>query len=352
MNRLPYVQEDRDRHGRLRRYFRRPGSRRIPLPGRPGSPEFMTAYNTAQTGYVVRETRTVGKSHSAPGSLSAAIAAYYTDNSFTGELATETQKARRTILERFRNEHGNKPIALIERVHIAKILGEKTPAASLNWVTAIRGLMQFVVKVGMRKDDPTAGIERAKPPKTEGHHSWTEDEIAQYEAKHPIGSVPRLAMTLVLYTALRRSDIVTLGPQHVRNGIITVRPQKTRRTTGKTLQIPVHPALAEILARTPTQHLTFLTTEVGEPFRPPGLSSKFRVWCDEAGLPHCSAHGLRKAQCRRLAEAGCSVHEIAAISGHNTLSEIRRYTEAVEQARLAKAAMARLRREPISNESV
>jgi len=125
-----------------------------------------------------------------------------------------------------------------------------------------------------------------------------------------------------------------------------------RRTTGKTLQIPVHPALAEILARTPTQHLTFLTTEVGEPFRPPGLSSKFRVWCDEAGLPHCSAHGLRKAQCRRLAEAGCSVHEIAAISGHNTLSEIRRYTEAVEQARLAKAAMARLRREPISNESV
>ena len=226
----------------------------------------MTAYNTAQAGYVVREIRTAGKSHSAPGSLSAAIAAYYTDNSFTGELATETQKARRTILERFRNEHGNKPIARIERVHIAKILGEKTPAASLNWLTAIRGLMQFVVKVGMRKDDPTAGIERAKPPKTEGHHSWTEDEIAQYEAKHPIGSVPRLAMTLVLYTALRRSDIVTLGPQHVRNGIITVRPQKTRRTTGKTLQIPVHPALAEILARTPTQHLTFLTTEAGEPF--------------------------------------------------------------------------------------
>ena len=72
----------------------------------------MTAYNTAQAGYVVRETRTVGKSHSAPGSLSAAIAAYYTDNSFTGELATETQKARHAILERFRNEHGNKPIAL------------------------------------------------------------------------------------------------------------------------------------------------------------------------------------------------------------------------------------------------
>src|SRR5215469_13469317 len=107
MNRLPYVQEYRDRHGKIRRYFRRPGSRRIPLPGRPGSQEFMTA------GYVVREMKTVGKNRSAPGSLSAAIAAYYTDRSFTGELAAETQQQRRTILERFRTEHGNKPIARI-----------------------------------------------------------------------------------------------------------------------------------------------------------------------------------------------------------------------------------------------
>jgi integrase len=316
MNRLPYVQEYRDRHGKIRRYFRRPGNR------------------------------------SAPGSLSAAIAAYYTDRSFTGELAAETQQQRRTILERFRNEHGNKPIARIERVHIVKILGEKTPSSALNWLTAIRGLTLFAVKVGLLQADPTVGIERAKLPNTEGFHSWSEEEIGQYEAKHPIGSRARMAMALVLYTALRRGDIVTLGPQHVRDGTITVRPRKTTRTTGTTLHIPVHPALAEILAKTPTKHLTFLTTEAGTPFRPPSLSWRFRTWCDEAGLPHCTAHGLRKAQCRRLAEAGCSVHEIAAISGHKTLSEVRRYTEAVDQARLAKAAMARLRPEPRSNESV
>jgi integrase len=125
-----------------------------------------------------------------------------------------------------------------------------------------------------------------------------------------------MAMALVLYTALRRGDIVTLGPQHVRDGTITVRPRKTTRTTGTTLHIPVHLALAEILAKTPTKHLTFLITEAGTRFRPPSLSWRFRTWCDEAGLPHCTAHGRRKAQCRRLAEAGCSVHEIAAISGH------------------------------------
>ena len=93
-------------------------------------------------------------------------------------------------------------------------------------------------------------------------------------------------------------------------------PAEDYRTTGTTLHIPVHLALAEILAKTPTKHLTFLITEAGTRFRPPSLSWRFRTWCDEAGLPHCTAHGRRKAQCRRLAEAGCSVHEIAAISGH------------------------------------
>jgi hypothetical protein len=83
---------------------------------------------------------------------------------------------------------------------------------ALNWLTAIRGLTQFAVKVGLLQDDPTVGIERAKLPNTEGFHSWSEEEIARYEAKHPVGSRARMAMALVLYTALRRGDIVTLGP--------------------------------------------------------------------------------------------------------------------------------------------
>jgi hypothetical protein len=43
----------------------------------------------------------------------------------------------------------------------------------------------------------------------------------------------------------------------------------------------------------------------------------------------------------RLAEAGCTAHEIAAITGHATLSEVQRYTKAVDQARMARAATAR-----------
>jgi integrase len=128
-----------------------------------------------------------------------------------------------------------------------------------------------------------------------------------------------------------------MGRQHVRDGLLTVRQQKT----GHILEIPVHTALAQILAATPGDNLTFLVAVGGKPFSTAGFGNLFRNWCNEAGLPkHCSAHGLRKAACRRLAEAGCTEHQIAAISGHESLSEVQRYTRAARQSRLARAAMA------------
>ncbi len=298
----------------------------------------MEAYNAALAGF--RISRAIGAARSEPGSLSAAIAAYYLHNFFLHGFSVETQKMRRAILERFRAEHGEKRIAMLQREHIARILGSKKPFAARNWLKTIRGLMQFSLEVGLIKEDPTVGIKPAKAPTTEGFHSWSEAEIAQYEARHPIGSRARLAMALLLYTAQRRSDIVGMGPQHVRNGTITVRPEKTSRTTGKTLEIPIHPALAEVLAATPIGHLTFLITEAGAPFTAAGFGNKFREYCDEASLRNCSAHGLRKAQCARLADAGCSEHQIAAISGHDSMAEIRKYTQRAAQKRLARAAIA------------
>lgn len=328
-----YVHEYRDRHGHVRRYFRRPGFPRVALPGRPGSAEFMETYNTALAACRIRE---IGKDRSAPGTVSAAIGSYYTHNSFLG-LAEITRQNRRAILERFRAEHGDKRIAKMERRHLAKILGTRKPFAARNLLKSLRGLMQFAVEIGLRSDDPTAGITPAKAK--EGRiHTWTEDEIARYEETHPIGSRARLAMALMLYTGQRRGDAVRMGPQHVRAGRITVRQQKT----GAVLSIPLHPRLAEILAATPPDHLTFLVTTAGKPFSAPGFGNLFREWCDAADLPQCSSHGLRKAQCRRLAEAGCTAPQIAAISGHRSLREVQRYIEAAEQALLAQDAIAKL----------
>jgi integrase len=102
----------------------------------------------------------------------------------------------------------------------------------------------------------------------------------------------------------------------------------------------VHPHLQTVLDATPSEHLTFLVTATGKPYGGNAFSEQFRNWCDAAGLPRrCKPHGLRKAACRRLAEAGCSGNEIMAISGHATLKELVRYTAAADQARLARNAM-------------
>lgn len=225
----------------------------------------------------------------------------------------------------------------LQRAHIAAILGKKPPFAARNWLKVLRGLMAVAVNAGLRADDPTQGV-RLPKPKAGEIHPWTEDEIAQFEAYHPVGDVARLALALLLYTAQRRGDVVRMGRQHVKDGVLSLRQEKT----GTFVEIPVHPALASIIAETPiTGEVTFLTSVTGAAFSSAGFGNVFREWCDEADLPkRCSSHGLRKAACRRLAEAGCSEHEIAAISGHESLAEVRRYTRAASRARMAKSAMA------------
>ena len=138
-----------------------------------------------------------------------------------------------------------------------------------------------------------------------------ESQISQFEAHYPIGSKARLAFALLLYTAQRRSDVVRMGRKHVRGDVVDVRQQKT----GKLMPIPLHAELARIIAATLTAITpTFLMTAYGKPFTAAGFGGWFRERCDEAGLPkECTGHGLRKAACRRLAEAGCS-NVIAAIS--------------------------------------
>jgi integrase len=123
----------------------------------------------------------------------------------------------------------------------------------------------------------------------------------------------------------------------------TCSPGVRQQKTGKTLAIPVSPALAAALNATPSKHLTFLVTEDGKPFEAMAFTKWFRRCCDAVGLSGYSAHGLRKAACRRLAEAGCSANEIAAISGHASLREVERYTRAADQARMARNAIARTR---------
>jgi integrase len=324
-----FVQAFIDRNGKPRFYFRRPGFKSVPLPGLPWSPQFMEVYEAALSG----QPLLIGASRTKPGTVSAAIIGYYRDQAFLA-LAPSTQRSLRGILERFRAEHGDKCIALLQSQHIITLFRSKKRFAARHWLMAIRALMKYAVETGLRENNPAIGL-KLPNLKTDGYHSWTETEIEQFEACHGLGTRPRLALTLLLYTGQRRGDVIRMGRQHIRDGVLHVRQQKT----GIELAIPVHATLAAIIAETPADHLTLVTTQTGKPFSAAGFGNWFRDRCNEAGLRHCSAHGLRKAAARRLAEAGCTMHEIAAITGHASLSEVQRYTKAADQKRLAVSAM-------------
>jgi integrase len=330
---LRYVQAFiNKKSGLVFRYFRRPGYPRVRLPGLPGSSEFNAAYQAALAGQPLR----IGAGKVKPGSVAATIAAYYESVEWRS-TAIGTQAQRRSVLERFRAAHGDKPIAMLPQEFIVVTLSSLPPFAARNWLKALRALLQFAVARKLRADDPTQGI-RLPRVKSDGIYTWTEDDIAAFETKHPIGGKARLALSLLLYTAQRRGDVIKMGRQHVRDDALHVRQQKT----GFALAIPIHPDLQTVLTVTPRDQLTFLVTNAGKPYTGTTFSDQFRKWCDEAGLPkECSAHGLRKAACRRLAEAGCSANEIASISGHASLREVERYTKAVDQARMARNAIAR-----------
>jgi len=211
------------------------------------------------------------------------------------------------------------------------------PHAARSWLATLRSLCQFAVKQKWLRADPTANIKLASV-KSDGFHTWTDDEIEQFEAHHPIGSKPRLALALLLYTIQRRSDVVKMGRQHIRDGVLRV----TQSKTNKKLVLPVRAELKAVLDATPSEHLTFLVTATGKPYGDNHFSESFREWCDAAGLPkRCTAHGLRKARCRWLAEHECTGPEIMANSGHESMKELVRYTKGADQAKLARNAMVR-----------
>ena len=287
----------------------------------------------------VKAPPTVGADRTKPGSVSALIVSYYT--LVFPLLKPSTQRMRRNILERFRRDHGDKPVARIEHVHIASIMVSKanTPEAANNLRKVLRHLLDHAVALKMIASNPTIGVKKFKTT-GDGFHTWAAHEVTQFEARHPIGTRAYLALALLLYTGQRRSDVVGMGWQHVRGNKIAVRQQKTNTP----LLIPIVPALAAALEAVPRSNLTFLLTERGAAFTPAGFGGWFRDRCNEAGLRQCSAHGLRKLAATRLAEAGCSEREIMAITGHKSLSEVSRYTKAAEQSRLAEQAMSKMLR--------
>jgi len=336
MRRPPkYVHGYIDCRGRPRWYLRRVGYKRVPLPGLPWSPEFMAAYETAMAGEKIEP----GKNKIAPGSVADLITLYYQTAVFTG-LSDATRQTYRGILERFRAEYGELPVARLQEQHIMAILDKKaaTPAAANNLRRMLRAIMKLAKQRKMIQANPMMEPIRYK---VKGFKDWSDEEIKLFADHYPMGTRERLALELMLCAAPRRSDVVRLKQANVSGGRLIYRQRKTDAE----INIPLLPQLEEAIAAMPIHEgqQLFLHTQFGEPFTETGFYNWFTDKARKAGVPKGrSPHGLRKACCRRLAEAGCSPHEIMSVSGHETLKEVERYTKAANRARLANSAIAAL----------
>lgn len=329
---LPYVQAFKDRHGRQRYYYRR-GRARVALPD-VGDPDFMRAYAAAKA---VDHSKDKGE-RLKPYSISALLAEYYGAAEFK-KLESSTKSTYRNMLERFRAKYGDRSAVAIQTRHLDGIFESMsdTPGAAKNLRKRLNRVFRRAVKLGWRTDNPIHATD-APDLRSDGFTPWSVADKTKFETRWPSGTRERLAYALLRHTLVRRSDVVTLGRQHREGGKLRIRQQKT----GREILIPIAAELATELDLA-GPGMTYLLTQYGAPFSPAGFTQWFRERAEMAGLEGRTPHGLRKAGAKQLAEAGGTTHEVAAMTGHASLSEVQRYTKGADQERLAASAMRKLR---------
>lgn len=338
-----WVSEYRDRHGKPRYRFRRKGFAQYLFQHTPGTEGFRAEYKACVDG-VAAEPINPGEGRARPGSFNDLVNRYYRSPDFL-DPGDRTREVYRGVIERWRAKYGEGMVRDLKTRHVESMMAEMLPhrTAANMLRKRLRALMDFAIRQGMATTNPVAATKPYKV-ETDGFHTWTEDEIAAYEARHPIGTKARLALDLMLWTGQRGGDARVMGPPNIRNKRLHV----TQEKTGATVSLPILAPLAESIMATQSGALVFLLSEHGKPYSRKGFGNKFRQWCDEAGLPQCSAHGLRKAAARRFAEAGCTNQQIKSWTGHTTDSEVSRYTAAADQQALSDDAgeklMANLRK--------
>lgn len=326
-----YIKRDR---GRL--YLRCAGMKPIRLYELEGTPEFAQEYEQA----LHRMTAAIpGR---ARGSFHWLIVKYFSSPEFC-YLAPKTQKVRRRILERICGVKTRADAAyrqLLPR-HVRDLRDElaEYPEAANGRIKALRQVFKWAIERDLADHNPAASVSYFPPANPGGFHTWSEDEIAKFEAQHPIGTKARLAMALLLYTGVRRGDVVRLGPQMERDGCLVFTEEKGAAHAPKERTLPILPELRLAIDAAPSGHLAYLVTEFGKPFSSPGFGNWFRKRCDEAGLTGCSAHGLRKAGAVRAAEAGATTKQLMAIFGWRSAKMADRYTLDADRRKMAAESM-------------
>lgn len=330
--RPPHLHHETSRHGKLVWYVRVGRGPRIRIREEYGSPEFEAAYQAALRGEAAPQ-----KGKFAAGTLGWLVARYRESTAWAS-LSRATQRQRENIFKHILASAGMEPVSRFDRKVIVagRDRRKDKPSAARHFVQTMRGLFKWAVEAQLVSIDPTVGVSVPRP-RTDGHHTWTEEECRQFEGRWPLGTRERVAFDVLLYTGLRRGDAVRLGRPHVRDGVATIKTEKT----GETVTIPILPPLQRSLDAGPTGELTFVAGERGRPLTKEAFGNWFKRACREAGVPG-TAHGLRKAGATRAAENGATVAMLEALFGWRGGGMASLYTRKADRSRLAREAADKL----------
>lgn len=325
------VTEYKDRHGKPRYRFRKKGFPVYTFRNAPGTPGFLEELAAA------RGAKPVVQERFAPFTYDALIDAYYRTPRWL-DMKPTSQATYRGIIERFRAKNGTKDVRKVTAGNINKKLAgmRDTPAAANNLRKALARLHDYAVKLDWRKDNPVDATDAYKSG--DGFHAWSEAEIDAFDERWPFGTKERLAKELLLATALRRTDVLEIGADHLIGKRLILRHSKNDSDTS----VPIGPDLIAAIEASGATGTPWIKTIYGKPYTSTGFYNWFKRACVKAGIPECSPHGLRKATSRRLAESGATVLQGRAVTGHKTDREFARYAESANRADMADAAMANL----------
>lgn len=348
----PHVYAVKDRHGKQRFRFVRKGWKSRYLPGQPGEAAFHQAYAEIIASEPKAE-EIASPVKAAPRSLDDLFAKAKRGTRWT-KKKPRTQHVQTQVVERFLNRtdrrgrrYGARPVSTVTVVWLETVFGEmsETPAAANVLRKILAGLMDHAVRMQWRTDNPVRFTEPF-PESKEGFHDWTDGEIEQYRAHHALGTMARFTLELALNTAARRCNVAALTRDDISGGRIKVAHVKGNNETSVRM-LPTTKAALDALPATPIRHL--IVTQFGKPFTDAGLGNRMRKWCDDAGLPHCSMHGLRKAISRQLAEHGATDAEGQAVTGHKKAATFQHYRAKANRVTLADRAFSNLPSGEVSN---
>jgi integrase len=332
--RPPHLQRAESRHGKVVWFVqKRPGAPKIRIRGEYGSAEFMAAYEAAMTG---KETPPVHEIKANKGNLEWAWLLYLQSASWAAK-AVATRRQRENIMKHVLASAGSKAISAINTLAIREGIDRrgKTPSQAKNFRQTMNQFFEWLVEAKIVSVNPCTAAKLPKGgKKTGGFKRWTVEDIVKFEERWPIGTRERVMLDVYCYTGLRRGDAAIVGKQHVKNGVITLRTEKT----GQEVYIPLLDVLKRTLDAGPTGDLSFNATKSGRPFAKESLGNAFKDACVAAGIPDKSAHGLCKAAATRAAENGATAHELMAIFGWTDIKEAEIYTREAGRKKLAAQA--------------